>query len=123
MTLEISQRKLELALEEYEDNHDEGLEVRTTYSGRGMYGKNCLGVVGATDDLLRFVLEIVPAIDPISVKMGTDMSAMYSEEWFRVHTDDMGVWTIFYWPEIEVVKDEPDDQHPADQRYEASDTN
>lgn len=124
MTLEISQRKLELALEEYEDAHDELLSVRTKYSGRYMYGRNCLGVVGQVGDLLRFVLEIVPALkSEYDGNYGDQPSVTYHDEWFDVRSDNMGMDTIFYWPEIEVVKDEPDDQHPADQRYEASDAN
>lgn len=119
--MEINKRALEFALEEYEDQHDEPLSVRTDYSGRYMHGRNCLGVVGRAGDLLRFVLEIVPAIDPIAVSMKPDMSAIYSEEWFEVSTDSMGMKMIYYWPSIEVVADAPDDAHPADERYDRSD--
>ncbi len=122
--MDISKRALTLALEEYEDTHDETLEVATNYSGRGMFGKECLGVKGDASDLLRFVLEVVPAIDPISVSMETDMKVMYSEEWCTdVRFDTLHPHLIFYWPHIHVKDDEPDDAHPVDVRYDNSDPN
>ena len=123
MTLEISRRVLDLAIEEYTDPNAEWLSVRTHYSGRYMYGRSCLGVVGRAGDLIRFVLEIVPAIDPNKIAAAGDSDVVYSEEWFEVLSDSMGMDTIFYWPEVEVITDEPDDAHPADVRYDNSDPN
>lgn len=69
---------------------------REGYSGRGMYGKECVGVR-------------IDGVDPTSVAMDlllwiTDNYDVDTHDAIRalqnVRTDDMGRGTIVYWPDI-----------------------
>ena len=66
--------------------------VYTNYSGRGMYGKECLGIVGSLGELLQFVLAME--------SLGQDTTWVQN-----VRQDSMGLDSIFYWPSIEVEDD------------------
>ena len=70
-----------------------GLEVRTDHSGRGMYGKTCVGVTGTVRGLLEMIVSI------------TDDDRELAEHLTEVSTDSMGLSTIYYWTKI-TVKDE-----------------
>ncbi len=61
---------------------DAGVEYRTNYSGRGMYGAECFAIEGNTSDLIRFLR----ALDD-------DMA----DELMDPSTDSMGLDTVFYW--------------------------
>lgn len=78
------------------------IDVRTDYSGRGMFGKGCLGLVTSRtgwwlanevreaqeyttyaeqDELLDYLLTHEPLVD------------------------SMGLGTIYYWPSVQVIED------------------
>jgi hypothetical protein len=59
-----------------------GMNIRHDYSGRGMFGKTCLGVVGSMQDL-DILLSEIPG------------SAV------GLRKDNMGLDYIYYWPDIE----------------------
>ena len=62
-----------------------GYEPRS-YSGRGMYGKNCVGVV-------------VEDVFALGVAVGQE-SRHYSEDIPSAKTDSMGRDIIVYWPDL-----------------------
>lgn len=80
---------------------DDDLGVFRTYSGRGMYGKQCVGIVvsggGATFELAFGLSAWVQQAD-VDFELG--------EAFKRPLTDSMGYDIIVYWPSIEVVDDE-----------------
>lgn len=59
------------------------IEATTTYSGRGMYGATCFGIIGSTRDLVTFLR----ALDDEDADALIDPSI-----------DSMGVDSVFYWP-------------------------
>jgi hypothetical protein len=59
-----------------------GLNVYHDYSGRGMFGKNCLGVVGAMHDLDTLLSEVEGSAEGL-------------------RKDNMGLDYIYYWPDIQ----------------------
>ncbi|PHM72250.1 hypothetical protein [Xenorhabdus sp. KJ12.1] len=62
-----------------------------SYSGRGMYGRYCLGLkIPAGKDIV-----------PIIIKMGTTFNLLGDQM-----TDNMGLGTIIYWPEVEYSLDD-----------------
>ncbi len=63
---------------------DRGDRFREKYSGRGMYGRTCVGIV--TDS-------------PEDVIADAGIRG--------AHTDDMGLSTIVYWPSLSLDKPEP----------------
>lgn len=62
---------------------DAGVEYRTNYSGRGMYGAECFAIEGKTSDLVRFLR-----------MLDDDMADELSDP----STDSMGLDIVFYWP-------------------------
>lgn len=91
MTIEIDRKTL------IERADDTGLSIPPYYSGRAMNGRHCVAVIGGPGDLLRFILEVVPAVDSYATD-GT-----YREEWFDVRTDSLGMDQIFYWPGVRAI--------------------
>lgn len=63
--------------------------VRTDYSGRGMYGKQCFGIVVRYQSDLEEILEAA----------GSDVAEDMSDPIW----DNMGLSYIAYWPEITVA--------------------
>lgn len=69
-----------------------GGSARGDYSGRGMYGDTCLGVVfDNLQDFLGAFTELVISFPH------------HAEELENVETDDMGLGTIYYWRGIQLV--------------------
>lgn len=66
-----------------------GGNPRDNYSGRGMYGKECLG---ADFDSMQEFLEAMFEIN----------ESLPDFEWGNVTTDSMGLGTVFYWRGIRV---------------------
>ncbi|MFH0779031.1 MAG: hypothetical protein V2A71_10480 [Candidatus Eisenbacteria bacterium] len=86
MKMEVRIQDLEAAAEEA------GVEFRDGYSGRGMYGEQCCGVVyERLRDLLRFVVELCVQVgDHETVASFVVQGAQ----------DSMGAGGIFYWPRM-----------------------
>jgi hypothetical protein len=83
---------------------DNGYECRS-YSGRGMYGKNCLGVVvDAKIEMFHLAYEA-----------GQQQVQFYLE---KMEWDSMGLSTIFYWPGVPFVEEEDDDFEDEDDEDE-----
>lgn len=66
--------------------------LRLDYSGRGMFGAKCVGiVVDGSDDLLAFVEAVAEVAD--------DTTHPFAR---GVREDSMGLSRIYYWPGVEV---------------------
>ena len=79
---------------------DAGLDeeaLRDDYSGRGMYGATCFGIVGNIGDFARFIVSFI----------ANHADDSTDPDWLgNVLTDGMGLDTIFYWPGVQVNGDE-----------------
>ncbi len=69
-----------------------GFETRS-YSGRGMFGKECLGVT-IEDSLLHFVAELLDLAEEMSDVKNLATALQ------NARTDSMGLGTIIYFPYI-----------------------
>lgn len=75
---------------------ESGFEVRS-YSGRGMYGKNCVGaLVGSDQTLFGFGVAMALAFND-------DAEELIG---MRVERDSMGYDQVFYFPDVEWEEDE-----------------
>ena len=66
--------------------------LRTDYSGRGMYGDKCFGLVCSEGELLRFIVHLA--------QRGEDVNWIDS-----VRSDSMGRSTIWYWPQVQLSEE------------------
>lgn len=62
-----------------------------SYSGRYMYGRTCIGIVGSINDFARFIT----AVAAKDSQMASDLSDAAT-------IDVMGLDTIFYFPGVEL---------------------
>lgn len=89
----------------------EDVRFRNDYSGRGMYGKRCVGISGSMGECQGAIAEaiVLAGIDSQKVQMGS--SREETDEFYRqlVHTllnyseDSMGMGVILYWPQLEAI--------------------
>lgn len=85
--------------------YDAGLEpeeaIRTSYSGRFMYGSKCLGLVhGTIGELLTFVISLADRVNQDS----SDDDLHWLD---GARQDNMGMDMITYWPNV-TVENAPD---------------
>lgn len=66
------------------ENND--IEYVPRYSGRGMYGRTCFGIVGHAGDLATFLMGV-----------SEDTREKLQDGW---RTDNMGLDTIYYWQNV-----------------------
>jgi hypothetical protein len=95
----MSKMEFEKILQAFEDC---GLDPRP-YSGRGMYGKECLGIVTDENPLeiaLMLVSELATAGDYDTPQETLDALLELLEELRRPLSDNLGRGTIVYWPRI-----------------------
>lgn len=80
---------------------DVGADIRS-YSGRGMYGKECLGVDiprGGLGEFLASVIEGTPE----------DHVSDIAQAFRGMQTDQMGLGTIVYFPDVSFTSDEEEE--------------
>lgn len=108
-TIQISREDLRRIVYEAEIPFDDDIEevVRYDYSGRGMYGRSCVGIIGTFGDAYRFLNGLrATASEPIAE--GLDEYAV-DELADETKTDDMGYSTIYYWPTLQAVDTEEEE--------------
>lgn len=86
-------------------------DVRSDYSGRGMYGDTCLGYVGSEPHLFIFDLAKL-LVERDSGESDADEIRDKMERLGLGRTDSMGYETIYYFPSITVesADDEEDEE-------------
>lgn len=92
----VPREKIEAAM--YEAGLDESA-LRDDYSGRGMYGDECFGIV--TDGpglLLQFAVALAAQSDPDNDEFDVEVMGWIA----GVREDSMGLSTIYYWPGVVV---------------------
>ena len=87
------------ALWELENYFD---EIRSDYSGRGMFGKSCVGVV--VSSMGDFVSGVVNLVQDVAEDSDHPLAEMVPQL-KRMSTDNMGYDTIVYWPGVMVEDD------------------
>lgn len=80
------------------------------YSGRGMYGSECFGIVCSLGELLVFV-------ESLSTRAALSSSDANVGEWIdRAQSDSMGISTIWYFPGATIVN-APDEDESEERSY------
>ena len=106
--MKISNRLLELIV----DLHDgEDFLVRVNYSGRGMFGEECLGIVGS--DTTTVIYKIMDAImdeycdeKDTQLALFHELAEMLSD---GSEQDSMGQQCIVYFPYVEIDEEKKEE--------------
>jgi hypothetical protein len=89
------------------------IDIRS-YSGRGMYGKTCLGITAhRVNDAFA---DLLTACDNVGTDDLPDVIAMLAEALRGAQTDSMGRDMILYFPDV--PWDETDDKEESDEAEE-----
>lgn len=95
----IVSRELENAIRNAADNC--GFAIRSDYSGRGMFGQECFGIVA--NSIGKVVASILRNIDD------PDVIEEFARVLENLHTDSMGKSNIFYFPNWKLEETEEED--------------
>lgn len=69
------------------------------YSGRGMYGRKCFGVVGSMEDYSKFLVQLTQT-DP---DLAWDLAQ-------SVASDSLGLDNIFYFPGYQLANEDDEEE-------------
>lgn len=92
-------------IREIAEDGNEDTGFRNNYSGRGMYGRECVGITGSQSDCQALIAAIIKEAharaddDELVFDDVVDAVLDYSQ-------DSMGFDVIIYWPHIEALADE-----------------
>lgn len=87
---------------------DAGYECRS-YSGRGMYGKECLAVVTSDHPMTvtaNCFSELLSDLDDEDIEAWVNKYNDLVSQLHRVSEDNMGRSMVYYWPGVEFVGEE-----------------
>lgn len=83
-----------------------GFEPRFDYSGRGMYGKKCFGIVGSFSDIGGFFTNVAMSCQEEEIELSDFGDCVTS-----VSMDNMGTESIIYFPRLIISQEEPEDEN------------
>ena len=101
----------------HNSDEEDGANVifNNTYSGRGMYGNYCVGMVGRPSDIQEVIAEVALAImdesidmfqrDGINSEVFCDAQVAMRMLLTVQKTDSMGRDTIVYWPSLKPIQE------------------
>ena len=77
-----------------------------SYSGRGMYSKECLAICGSDSDISDVFRSIIQdaASQLVSDDMNLDQFEEIADYCFEYQQDSMGLDVVYYWPRIEFTE-------------------
>ncbi|QIG59001.1 hypothetical protein SEA_ANCLAR_74 [Gordonia phage AnClar] len=85
-----------------------GEDIRPDYSGRFMYGKSCVGYVGAECSQFALLLAAATCGYELDAKVSIEALLWAIGDLGEPSTDSMGRDTIFYWRDVRVDDDAED---------------
>lgn len=104
--MEITKAKFMEAVSYAEENHED-IRLREDYSGRGMYGKTCIGVVGDPIALAEFetALALLTVMDDLDDEVNgyTALNSLTDVQDMR-REDSMGMDRVYYYPALSVTE-------------------
>ena len=119
--------KLQLLLQDFQETAN-SIEVRQ-YSGRGMYGKQCLAIEGdfsACQEALAYVIAALHEDLIVELDEAHDAEKPYEpsvdfedfvQKTLKYSQDQMGLDVVFYWPRVEYVDTDDGERHFAEDTF------
>lgn len=102
---ETQTKTLGVTIQEISESMD--VDFRDDYSGRGMYGETCVGVVGSPSELMDVIIEVIKVLanDMVNAIEHNPYAPLDDfekavDKLFSYRTGHMGMDMIFYWPDI-----------------------
>ena len=97
-----SKCSLDLIMDRVMDYYDNDVDVRTDYSGRGMYDRECIGFVVETGTVIIFLMALTAALVNLE-RDGEDVP-----NWMDLNSaqDNMAMDAIVYFPNWQLDKED-----------------
>ena len=80
------------------------------YSGRCMYGRNCVGISGSRKDCMKVISEVMQDIAAANGAHGVLQVGEWFDTLLDFDMDNMGRDMILYWPSLDSEVTEHDDK-------------
>lgn len=80
----------------------EGVDIRTDYSGRFMFGKNCIGITHDKNDEITVAMAVKDIINDLDAP--EDEKDWLIQQISRPSHDNMGLSVISYYPQLQASK-------------------
>ena len=95
---------------------EETLSFRNNYSGRFMFGRECVGIVGSESDCMEIIREVIKDAHAQGMEFDFDSLVDTILDYGR---DNMGRDMIFYWPNVQSLPEtEPEHDGQPDEAQE-----
>ena len=99
-------RRYMLTSAEFSDLADEHDEIRSDYSGRGMWGDECIAYTGPEPMLFAFdMARVIAGQQPGSDETSVEDVRQVLVDLDGPVTDQLGRGTVWYWPQVTVEVD------------------
>lgn len=86
------------------------VEFRPSYSGRGMYGRSCIGIVGSYTKCMQVIGEVIKyASRDIEDDNSRDFENIV-DTMLEFSQDNMGYDIIMYWENLQISEAERNDE-------------
>jgi hypothetical protein len=95
------QKIVELIKEICDDGNDDSVSFYNGYSGRCMYGEQCVGITGSMSSCMQVIAEAIKHAHNITDRL--DFNAVV-DTLLDIHQDTLGRDIIIYWPRLEAIK-------------------
>ncbi len=103
--LQVIAKLVKDVCEQTEDS-DYEVRFRNDYSGRGMYGRNCIGIVGSEKGCLQVIAAALKQARADSIHDSeVDFDGMV-DTLMDFDRDSMGRDIIIYWPQVDSLEED-----------------
>ena len=79
---------------------NDAVQFYDSYSGRSMYGRACVGIVGSRRDCMKVISVVMQDIAAEAVKTGGWQLGEWFDTLLDFDMDNMGRDMILYWPNL-----------------------
>ncbi len=93
------QEMIEEACKQTEDSEHE-VHFRNSYSGRGMYGSQCIGITGSHKACLQVIGQVIKEAYAVSTNEDEIDPGQAIDTLIDFDQDSMGRDIILYWPQL-----------------------
>ena len=87
-----------------------GVSFRNDYSGRGMYGKTCVGIAGDNGDIYSVIAQVIKDA-PVNCGSDFNFGNLVDTLLVQSNEDSMGLGMILYWTCLKPIEeDDPNEE-------------
>lgn len=87
---------------------EEVVSIRNNYSGRYMYGRKCIGIVGDESTCKEIIREVLKEAHELAIDNPNFNYGLVVDTLLQYSQDSMGRGVIYYWQNIDPLPEDDD---------------